>query len=703
MLEGQLFDHYLIVRCLKSGGMGEIYLADDTHHARQVAIKVIRSDTTHNSAPYTAQEAMRLFLHEAQAIARLDHLHILPLFHSGKKIISGIHFMYMAMPYRHEGSLDEWLRNHHPSSVLSPREVERIVSQAASALQHAHDQKIIHRDVKPSNFLIQGDADRVSQLNLQLADFGVAKFMSTTSETQVVRGTPGYMAPEQWEGRSVAATDQYALAVMVYELLTGRLPYAANNHQQMWHQHRFVDPPPPSSINPDIPQEIDSVLFHALSKNPADRFGSIEIFARAFRQALRQSGDIYHTLHISIVEARNGTSRAILLPGRRKVIVPVPPGVFHGQVLRLEGQGNPSGPGGSTGALIISIEITDVPDIATVAYVPSIERTAPAALVNNDVQFDDQQHSRNRGRMLFKTLLALILIVASTGIFYTTWLHQQDATRANDLAALNSTHTAIALNSTANARNTASANTTSTVQTNATAVAVGNINATTTAVANASATAQAKNASSATATAQVLQELSATATAYAINEHVGPQVLNDQLQQNSSSNWDTSTVIGGGGCFFKDGAYHSSMPQANTSSPCFAQSTSFSDCSYEVQMTITQGDQGGIIFRGNKTDGTFYYFYINTSGSFALETVSHYNITGIIASGTSTAIKKGLNQPNLILVVAHGSTITVLVNMQPVTAVSDSTYSQGEIGVVAENTGDPTEVVFSNAKAWTYN
>src|SRR5439155_17444161 len=119
-----------------------------------------------------------------------------------------------------------------------------IVRQAASALQYAHNQKIIHQDVKPSNFLIQGEAEEVSQLNLQLADFGVAKLMTTTSESQTIRGTPDYMAPEQWEGRPVAATDQYALAVMAYELLTGRPPFVGSNQQQMWHQHSFVEPIP---------------------------------------------------------------------------------------------------------------------------------------------------------------------------------------------------------------------------------------------------------------------------------------------------------------------------------------------------------------------------------------------------------------------------------------------------------------------------
>src|SRR5579859_4186379 len=127
LLEGQSFDHYRIVCPLKSGGMGEVYLANDTHLDRQVAIKVMRIDTSRDSYRQAAQEAARLFLREAQAIARLDHPHILPLYASGEKLINGAWHMYMIMPFRHEGSLFEWLHNHGASIILSLWDIERIV------------------------------------------------------------------------------------------------------------------------------------------------------------------------------------------------------------------------------------------------------------------------------------------------------------------------------------------------------------------------------------------------------------------------------------------------------------------------------------------------------------------------------------------------------------------------------------------------
>jgi hypothetical protein len=119
-------------------------------------------------------------------------------------------------------------------------------------------------------------------------------------------------------------------------------------------------------------------------------------------------------------------------------------------------------------------------------------------------------------------------------------------------------------------------------------------------------------------------------------------------------------------------------------------------------MTIIKGDQGGIIFRASAQDGMFYYFHINRNGMYALETMNHFNSTGTIANGPSAAIKTGRNQTNVLAVVAKGNTIELFVNRQMISSVPDTTYIQGQIGIIAENTGDDIEVAFSNAKVWTH-
>src|SRR6266849_6372166 len=322
--EGQQLSHYQLVRLLKSGGMGEVYLAVDTLLHRQVAIKVIHTDFMHAAEYGAAEEAMRLFLREAQAIAQLDQINILPLYDSGKEHINQALLMYMVMPYRYLGSLKDWLQAHQEQEPLPLAAVERIVTQAAFALQHAHDRKIVHQDVKPSNFLIHGDADHLSRLNLQLADFGVAKFMMKTSESQAIRGTPSYMAPEQWEGHPIPATDQYALVVMSFELLIGRPPFVGSGWHNLWHQHYNVMPSPPSTINPKLPKELDAVLLRAMAKRPEDRYSSVSAFAQAFTRAVVNSGNVYQTHVISVLEAQNGTNRVLILPNGKQVTFPTP-------------------------------------------------------------------------------------------------------------------------------------------------------------------------------------------------------------------------------------------------------------------------------------------------------------------------------------------------------------------------------------------
>ncbi len=286
-LEGLNIGRYHLLQLLGSGGMGEVYLGNDVPVNRQVAIKVIRAEV----APYpdieSTKEAARLFQREVKAIAGLDHPNILPLYDYGEELVQGVNTTYMVMPYRAEGTLTAWLQKRANIGLLSPADVAHIVSQAASALQYAHEHNIVHQDIKPSNFLIRGNDENPQQPYLQLSDFGVAKISSATSSvSQSIRGTPAYMAPEQWSGNAVPATDQYALAVMAYELLTGHLPFQGGLGQMMY-QHMHTKPQPPSTYSSHIPAELDEVLLLALEKEPEKRFLTVAAFAKGFQQAIQ--------------------------------------------------------------------------------------------------------------------------------------------------------------------------------------------------------------------------------------------------------------------------------------------------------------------------------------------------------------------------------------------------------------------------------
>jgi serine/threonine protein kinase len=364
---------YRRIRLLGSGGMGEVYLMEDTRINRQVAIKVTRSEDNTYLDNDTATNAARLFQREARAIAALDHPNILPLYDFGEETLEETTMTYMVMPFCAEGSLASWLRQRGNPPRFSLQDIAHLIEQAADALQIAHDHHVIHLDVKPSNFLLRGNTRNPNRPTLLLADFGIARSSATVANSsRTIRGTPSSMAPEQWSSMPVPATDQYALAVMAYELLAGRPPFVGSMEQLMY-QHFSIQPPPPSTFNTHLSTAIDSVILRALAKKPEERFPSIADFANAFEQAVRLSpadlvvepqkstngdftSDLRTTLALSPAEADAGISRLITLPGGRHVNVTVPAGVFDGQLIRVQGLDESSSP---VGELTVAIAIKE--------------------------------------------------------------------------------------------------------------------------------------------------------------------------------------------------------------------------------------------------------------------------------------------------------------------------------------------------------
>src|SRR5579859_2475973 len=278
---------YQHLRLLGSGGMGEVYLMEDTRVSRQVAIKVTRSgEEAYPEKNTDSDAANRLFQREAKAIAALDHPNILPLYDFGEESGDDAKITYMVMPYCADGSLEGWLRKN-PQRILPPRLVAYLVEQAAEALQYAHEHNVIHLDVKPSNFLLRSNKKNPDRPTLLLADFGIARnFTTVASASRTIRGTPTAMAPEQWASSPVFATDQYALAVMAYELLAGRPPFTGSMEQLMY-QHFNAQPQAPSTYNPQLSAAIDAVILRALAKKPEERFPSVTDFASALMQVVQ--------------------------------------------------------------------------------------------------------------------------------------------------------------------------------------------------------------------------------------------------------------------------------------------------------------------------------------------------------------------------------------------------------------------------------
>jgi serine/threonine protein kinase len=281
----QLGDYYQLVRCIGEGGTGTVYLAEDTRSQnRQLAIKVIKTDVSPTNYHREIEELAFLFQREVSTITALKHENILPLYDFGVEAKGRTLLGYMVMPFCQQGTFEDWLAKR--KSRLRLQDVMYFIVQAAHTLQYVHDKQIIHRDVKPQNFLIKSNRADTNHPYLLLSDFGLAKFTNkVTSRNRTLRGgTWIYTPPEQWNGNAVYASDQYALAIIAYELLTANPPFVGSP-EEIFRQHVMDQPDPPSKHNPEIPRGLDDVIMQALAKKPEDRFDSIAAFATACQQA----------------------------------------------------------------------------------------------------------------------------------------------------------------------------------------------------------------------------------------------------------------------------------------------------------------------------------------------------------------------------------------------------------------------------------
>ncbi len=263
---GQQLGNYQLMRVLGSGGFADVYLGEHIHLGTQAAIKVLTTRLTN--------EDIEGFRTEARTIARLKHPAIVRVLEFG--VENGVPFL--VMDYAPNGTLRSL---HSRGSQLSLVTILPYVKQVADALHYAHEQKLVHRDVKPENMLL-GDRSEVL-----LSDFGIATVAQSSryQGTQEVAGTVAYMAPEQVQGHPRAASDQYALGIVVYEWLAGERPFHGS-FTEIATQHVLAPPPPLREKVPSLSPLVEQVVMTALAKDPKERFASVQAFATALEQAV---------------------------------------------------------------------------------------------------------------------------------------------------------------------------------------------------------------------------------------------------------------------------------------------------------------------------------------------------------------------------------------------------------------------------------
>jgi DnaJ-like protein len=467
-----------------------------------------------------------------------------------------------------------------------------------------------------------------------------------------------------------------------------------------------------------------------------------------------QSGDIRATLALSQAEAQAGSSRPLTLPGGRRITVPIRAGIRNGEEIRLKGQGEPAWSGGPVGDLVLTVSIapseqyysqpnfiddpssptdfiqgsylpptTPAPNYPPPVSVPNYNQggqygssspnyppsgsggsypnypdktqeqlylyqnqspyTGASQYAQPGQQIPQQVTSpppKRRRISLTVTILLIVMVlflIGGSGLIFYVGIYQPQKMHADATATVNTQITG-----------TAQAN----------AQATANALATSRAEANATATTQASATAAASATATALQAILSQATS-------GNPTLNDSLSAPSNNNWDqlaASNSTASGSCAYTGGAYHSTMPTKGFFQPCYAQAPTFSNFAYQVDMTITQGDEGGILFRADPTNSKFYLFHISQSGAYDLFLYIDNQGTHAknLLSNSTTLFKQGLNQTNTITVVARGGAIYFFINGQYLDSVNDSTFASGKIGVFGESNTNSTDVAFSNARVW---
>lgn len=272
----QIIGQYELRDLLGQGGMGSVYRAFQANLKREVAVKVLPAHLA------VSPGYIERFTREAETAASLEHAHIVPVYDYGatKEVT------YIVMRLLTGGTLSERAQQHRLAGheTISLSEVADILKQIASALDYAHSRGVIHRDIKPGNIMFD------NQGSAYLTDFGIARLMeSSTNLTGIgaTLGTPLYMSPEQWRGEVIApASDQYAVAVMIYQLITGHTPFEADTPYALMNKHIHEPPTPPQAYRSDLPESVTIVLNRALSKNPLERFPTVTLFAQTFSAAV---------------------------------------------------------------------------------------------------------------------------------------------------------------------------------------------------------------------------------------------------------------------------------------------------------------------------------------------------------------------------------------------------------------------------------
>ena len=304
-LIGQKVGQYRVDALLGEGNMGAVYQAYDMNLTRKVVLKVMHRQLANH------ESFQKRFMQEAQAAARLDHPSIVKIFN-----FDTVPTLYMVMEYVSGPSLGEYVRHQQAKNeIVNLDTALRLIAQVADALDYAHSQGVVHRDVKPSNVLLKPlkrpDREGDPALRVIVTDFGLAKLLEGGMKTMTgtFMGTLSYMSPEQCLGRDLdGRSDIYSLGIVLYQFATGRLPFNVKSPTDAIRMHVKELPPAPRLVRPGLPEMVEQVILQAIAKNPASRFQTGNQFAEALRMAAAALVSPGDTSTFSLIASEGGTN-----------------------------------------------------------------------------------------------------------------------------------------------------------------------------------------------------------------------------------------------------------------------------------------------------------------------------------------------------------------------------------------------------------
>jgi serine/threonine protein kinase len=625
-IEGMTLGRYELRHRIAQGGMAEVYLAYDRQVRRQVAVKVLYG----RDEPF-----VRRFEREALSVGALSHNHILPLYDFGEQSP----WYYLVMPYVDGCTLRDYLLRQ---KQLTIEEAASFLSQIASALQFAHDHGVVHRDVKPSNILLRQDG------YAYLVDFGLAKAMqgaeALTSAGAMV-GTPEYMAPEQSNGESDHRSDIYSLGIILYQMLTGQLPFLAESPVAVSLKHIQSIPVPPRVINDTIPEAIEEVILKAMEKDASVRYQQARDLAAAFWKALQQE-ILKETLtkNEAALSEKNALDTEItesMAEDKEQAAT----ATTTTQVAEKEGSGTKIQLQLRPPILPLRFPLTDRP--GALGAMPDTTSLPPTAFFSRRL--------RGLKRKSITALLTLVLLVLALPLGMFTWQAQHE--HLNGITPNNLSPAQLAA---------------------------------------ATATAQSQAQAQATLAAQARVE--ATAGINNIASSIGAgQVLYANALTTPGGGW----LDDGYQCFFNADGYHVQTGNAHEFAWCYSGQQVFSNVVISAQATLKRGEVYGLVFRLTPASQHFYVLEINNQGEYRFVLANGSDPTSwltLIDWTHSVAIQTGKNPTNAFLVIASGSNFRFYLNKQlVVTSYMNAAYTYGRVGfMVGGDASGGTEAIFSN-------